>query len=719
MSRRIFTTLAVLVAAAPLIGAPMVDRLPSGTLVYVGWAGRSLVFDGSAMGQFLAEPGVDKMLGAVKQAVTAGAGGGDTAIIEDAWQMASLAWQHPTCLALTDIAAGEHGPMPSACLLIDLGADREAFDQHLQAGLAKGGADEGNEIRQETVGAVTYSVLTMEGLPGKPEVSYGYLGSVFFAAVGPGEAKKIIEMTPDASLAANPTFADCWQQVGGADEQAALYIALPELLARVESLAGPAPIAQMVNALGLGKATALACSARVVDHGIYTKARLLSPGPHQGLLMLLAGTPLDEAALAGVPGDSDVFLAASVSPAAVLAEIKQSIGRFSPEAQQSFESGLAGVDENLGFSLENDLLAALGDRVILSSAESQGGFGTGTVLSISVRDEQKLSETLSKLETALASQAPVTVQTVKAGRTEVHYASLRAGGPIPVAPAWAVYQGELHVALWPQVICDVIARDAGSASPVTATPAYQAVRQHLGASASMISYTDTPRILRKLYGLLLVGWTTGSNLLAGHGAVKIDPDWLPPLTTLEKYLWPSISSVSPDERGITFEGYGSMPACGLLRLPMVPPMAAAILLPSLNRARSQAKAVVSMTNLRGLGMAIMLYQEDYDGKYPGSLRDLFPLYVEHPELFVSPTSGHKPPDVVDGKLVGQIDYVYLKPSPNAPPDTVMAYEREGARFGGKINVLMVDTSVHKMSESELAAALAKQKSQAAPASEDF
>ncbi len=49
-----------------------------------------------------------------------------------------------------------------------------------------------------------------------------------------------------------------------------------------------------------------------------------------------------------------------------------------------------------------------------------------------------------------------------------------------------------------------------------------------------------------------------------------------------------------------------------------------ILLPSLKKAREQAKATVCLSNLRALGQGLMLYATEYDGRMPGPL---------HPSLY--------------------------------------------------------------------------------------
>jgi len=78
---------------------------------------------------------------------------------------------------------------------------------------------------------------------------------------------------------------------------------------------------------------------------------------------------------------------------------------------------------------------------------------------------------------------------------------------------------------------------------------------------------------------------------------------------------------------------------------------AAMLLPALARAREQAKRGVCMSNLRQIGLAIHMYANDYDEKfpvYPGtnpsdwktgqSLGLLIPSYIRTTEVFVCPSS---------------------------------------------------------------------------------
>jgi len=90
----------------------------------------------------------------------------------------------------------------------------------------------------------------------------------------------------------------------------------------------------------------------------------------------------------------------------VLAEVRRSLREIWPALGQGesfedrYEQSMAEFQEELGCSLEDDVLASLGDTWVLSSAASQGGFLTGTVLSVEVTDADKLAEVIAKIEEA-------------------------------------------------------------------------------------------------------------------------------------------------------------------------------------------------------------------------------------------------------------------------------------------------------------------------------
>ena len=135
MTIRIMMTSALLaVLGAPASGqAPLADRVPSETLLYLGWAGRSLAFDGSVMGQLLAEPSVGDLLGAIRQVVAEKLPPDRPAkMFHHGWSLAGMAWQHPVAIALVDLRHPGSGQAPAVgAVLIELGSNSQDFQKHL------------------------------------------------------------------------------------------------------------------------------------------------------------------------------------------------------------------------------------------------------------------------------------------------------------------------------------------------------------------------------------------------------------------------------------------------------------------------------------------------------------------------------------------------------------------------------------------------------------
>jgi len=97
--------LAALVAAQAQ--APLADKLPEGSLVYMGWAGKTLTFDGSATGQLIQEPEIKQIVAAIHTGIADKIGKDDQVLFERLWSMAAIAWEHPAAAALFDVGSPE------------------------------------------------------------------------------------------------------------------------------------------------------------------------------------------------------------------------------------------------------------------------------------------------------------------------------------------------------------------------------------------------------------------------------------------------------------------------------------------------------------------------------------------------------------------------------------------------------------------------------------
>lgn len=571
--------------------APLAERLPAETLLYAGWAGTGLTFDGSGIGQFLNEPVVSDAIEACQSLLKQGLPEVEGRVIDHLWAMGAIAWRNPTAVALTDLKPGEDHPVPSGVLLIRLGRDSELFTRELDALVKLLESDETTVI-ETSLDGLTYK--TIKNLPCVGEISWGFIKDLFFVAGGSETVRQLIQATGEKALAANSRFTECWKSVGGQNTQLGFYVDVPALLERIKpsSVTGlqepqtrsVSTLRKLIDALGVGKVTAIAGSVRIIDRRMYTRARLFTPAPHKGLLAPFAGGGLSDADFTDVPEDADGLVAIRLSPQLLWDEGHRVLRQINPQSEDELLRRLARLEKDVGVSISNDILSNLGDTVVLSGAPSQGGFLTGTILSFSVKDSQKLAVAIAKIEARFRTvpqtqpvETPrsslVAIETLKAGRVEIHY--LRFIKPrglfCVIAPAWAIHKDHLYLALWPQVISSVVANN-GTKKALTAEANFRDARARLSANPSVLCYLNTPQILRQTYHLALIGWTAVANVFNAEGMAKTKQCWLPALGKLEKYFPPDISAVYPDEDGITFEGYGSVQAVGVVIGPLVKPV---------------------------------------------------------------------------------------------------------------------------------------------------
>jgi hypothetical protein len=677
--------------------------------MYVGWAGRNLPLDGSTFGQLLRDPAIGNILNALYKAAHKASPPPARATLQSAWSLAQTVWQHSIAVSLMDIRPAQPKATISSAVLIDLGKDKPAFAKHLDAILL----NTGTAPSEATIGKVAYKMLpTPAGT-----LAFGYIGNVFFLTIGPESPDKLINLPPAGSLKADKTLQPARRTVGGPNEQFAFYADLTAIKSRLEKLtpssagqnpeaAGGDKLQRALETLGLGKATKLAGSIRIVDKGLYTKFRLLSPAPHRGLLFTAVGGQITEADLVGVPDDVLCLWVMKLSPTASYAEVRRMLKMFDPSTEEKFLSAIRWMDEKLGVSVSGDILANLGDTWTLLSAPSLGGYGTGSVLTVGVKDVEKLRTAVAKIE-ALAGGAEsqparptgpaLGIEVLKSGKLEVHYARPRNGLFAPVAPAWAVHNDKLYLALWPQVIVAAVG-NAGQ-RPLVKNAAFRKLRARLTDKASALVYVDTPQITRQLYNLYLFGWTGVANGLPGAGGLPIDlkPHWLPSLPRIEKYLQPEMWAVGADAKGITIEGYGA----GLTPWGALGPVAtsAAILMPVIARSRGLAKRAISMAKLNAIARAILLYEAEYEATPPDLAKLVEAGYLSADSL-VSPTSGRTMPTNAKGMPTGQSDYVYLVMGQDMPGDLISAYERPDNYRNKGTCVLLVNCSVKWMDKPQ-------------------
>lgn len=132
----------------------------------------------------------------------------------------------------------------------------------------------------------------------------------------------------------------------------------------------------------------------------------------------------------------------------------------------------------------------------------------------------------------------------------------------------------------------------------------------------------------------------------------------------------------------------------LLIVPVIA-LLAAMLMPALSRARFVARRVACKANLHHITIGIGMYRDDHDQRWPESLGELYPEYVESREAFVCPADEN--PMTIEGR---ECSYHYAGRLPGGvPPMTIILYDKRGNHPGGR-NALFADAHVEWLDEDE-------------------
>ena len=734
-----------LLLAAPLAAGPLAERVPAEAIVYVGWAGKTAAFDASVAGRLSEDPVVTDAMAGIKAAIArAVPEGGPKAAFANGWSMLATAWKCPIAIALIDVKAPEGGqaPMPSAAMMIDLGERKDAFAEDLDRMVM---ALMEEPLPTETIRGRDFRVMPV-GKKGS-RLAYGFDGGLFLLCIGPeGLPARLLDLDKARGLAASGKYAAAVKAVATGESQLVVYEDIERLVEAFRQ-AGPGDAEErqtfdrMFRAMGMDRATVLVAATRFVEGGAYSKTKLFTPAPHRGLLGLAAGRPLTDADMAPVPADADYAVAANLRMEQVLDVIRDIVAAGDPDAAREMNEQIAEAERRLGISFEKDLFDALGDTWVFSTAESQGGFLTGSLLTVEVKDPRKLAATVAKIEDFFrkafggrdrnGEHGPTTrpasrprIRSMKAGGADIHYVTANIEQfPMPVAPSWTVHEGRFYLALWPQVIATAIESPPVAVMPrsmrlpygrvpsLKLAPHFGRLRGRIAERPALLAYANTGRIVERLYPLMLVGWTTGANALQQHANVDADPAWMPPLSWMKRYCGPGVMAVSTEEDGIVYEEYGRLP--GIQAIANSPFFAAGAVL-GLREAKKDAKKSVSMARLRCLGLGTHMYAMEYHERFPKNIGELGP-YLGYEdgapiEGLVSPLSRRKPPIIKGNRLIGETDYIYVRwpgrmSDVRQPAEMILFYERP-ENYGNKgTAVLFVDGHVQWMDMSAFQAAL--------------
>lgn len=706
------TTSAPTAQGEPVLdGKALSDLLPAGTLLCKTWPGIDAYAEASkdtALAKLLKEPELQRLRTAWWDSIWPAI---DEHIGEEipdptaqaAYQIGksllATVWKHPTAVALIGLDMGEAGPRADAAIIVRAGKEAarlsDTFEKLLDtAHLAPETAE------KVTVGDMQFRQLAIPGVP----LRWGTAKDFFIASIGTKATEHLAAGSLEDSLTSSPRFAAAVKHTAARDDSPFFYLDVQGLIRTVESfqpmlaglgikmLAEPGAVKQILKEIGVDSCESVSLTMVPEAGGFRTSLFVHMPGASQSANPLIGRKALNNDDFGIVPKNVRWATIANWDIAATYRSVLDMVGRIMPGGNQVIAEAIETAERRIGLSIEKEILGAFTDNwVVFDSPEFGGIWFSGIVAVAKVKPNNQLSKAMRNVAAAIAEEVgddiSLDVASEQYRGQKIEYLNVT-GMPIPIAPAWAEYQGRWIVALYPQMVRMELDHLMNRGPSLLENPDFKRGRALMPKGAYSVTYVDTKAGMQQLYSFALPLWQMAAAMLQKED-IPIDVGMMPAAQTFSRHLFGNVSASTSTEDGLLTVSHGSMP----IALPAIGeggfaiPLGVSILLPSLARARELAKRTTSVANLSGIGRAMYTYAAENDDKFPPDLRTLVDNESISEKMLRSPT------DHSDAT----VSYVYIEgQTTEVDARNILAYENPENYDNEGTAVLFVDSHVEFM-----------------------
>lgn len=545
-------------------------------------------------------------------------------VLRDVTTLAKIAVTHPGAVFLSGFKVIEKPSDPvvvEAAIVIDAQGDSPAAVAALRKLIALTPKEGPAVAVEEKSGDATF-FRPKELPPNAPDFRLGYRGSHIFFIVGKEISKTFLAKLSKPGQPA-PWLAQLSQNARIDRPILLAHFNVQALLKTLQPVLTDPIVPKVVDALGVGKLKYFTSIAGLDKIGMQVNSVISTDGTPTGLLALIENKPLSIDAFKKVPASAASATMARVDLALIYKKVLAGIGQVDPNVRQQIEANLTAMEQQLGFSLQADLLEGLGDTwTVYASGTEANSMVPALVITADVRNHAKVSKTLEslvKMAQGIAEQAgpqaPFRLDKFSA-RGENGYRLQINNLPLPVSPTWVLTKQQFVFGVNPQLVSSHLGA-AGKASMADNEAVKAAFRWD--PKPVFVSYSDPKPGLQAIYTMYGSFGPLLTGQLAQQG-IQISLPPLPPLSDLEQHLGPSVTTIGRSEAGWRTETHGVV-AGGVEASPAVAAVAVALLLPAVQQARESARRAQSANNLKQIGLAFHNFHSANNALPPAVLTD--------------------------------------------------------------------------------------------------
>ena len=552
-------------------------------------------------------------------------------------------------------------------------------------------ADEGGIVEIE-VGSVK-----MHGPkdPGDVPGYWGWVGNYFVFAINDGEGLALKYVQNKSSRPASSYL----QNVPGIGDALVLHINREKLFDMLSLIAGMeggageevfAAIEAVIRELGLNNVKSLTERVGFDGPDIVGNCLLEMPQPRTGLFANFETINLsmfdmaDPGAISATAFNCDIAGMYDT----VMEAAKTVLGNDFIEVEQ----GIAAIESELNFKIRQGLLESLSGPMLFyvlpggaTMQSPQGGF----VMIAGLKDAKLWEESLTAIGKFVSEKSEGMVQVnsqVQDGRT-VHTWTAMPLAMAQIMPSWTIMGDRVIIGSNPAMLTSAVAQINSGTKSIRNTDGFRKVTAKLPGNLLSFKYGDSKAQFTQLTTAVQQFWPM-ATMFASNAGLKL-PFVLPQLSHIAQDMGPSCQYSWFDAQGLRshYRGAGIEPSLGAVAGGAV---GAGILMPALARARQQGKNAVSMSNLKQLGLAVIIYADEHDGKLPDNFEQAKEFYNDS-KILESPL---KP------KGFAGPSYIYVSGhsmKAESPYKQIVIYENPGY-CQDTINALFLDGHVQKMQQ---------------------